>query len=71
MGVLADRTFGIKCLACGRTTKKSIAWVKNNKSFTCVCGSETRLDSLEFKATVAKLEAELKKAEQTARHSGR
>ncbi len=71
MGVLADRTIDIKCPACGRTTKKSIAWVKNNSSFTCGCGTEIKLDSSEFKATVAKVEAELKKLEQTTRHPGR
>ena len=71
MGVLADRTFDIKCPACGRTTKKSIAWVKNNTSFTCSCGAEIKLDSSEFKATVAKVEAELKTQEQAARHLGR
>lgn len=70
MSGLADRTFDIKCPACGRTTKKSIAWVKNNSSFTCACGAEIRLDSTEFKATVAKVEADLKKLEQTARRQG-
>ena len=67
MSVLADRTIDIKCPTCGRTTKKSIAWVKNNTSFTCSCGAAIRLDSNEFKATVAKVEAEFKKLEQTTR----
>ena len=67
MSVLADRTIDIKCPACGRTTRKSIAWVKNNTSFTCSCGTEIKLDSPEFKASVAKLEAEFKKLEQTNR----
>ena len=67
MSVLADRTIDIKCPACGRTTRKSIAWVKNNTSFTCSCGTEIRLDSTEFKATVVKLEAEFKKQEEAAR----
>ena len=70
MSVLADRTFDIKCPKCGRTTKKSIAWVKNNSSFTCACGTEIKLDSIEFKATVAKVEAELKMLEQTTRRQG-
>ena len=63
MGVLQDKTIDIKCAACGRTTRKSIAWVKNNTSFKCSCGSETRLDSPEFKATVAKAEADFRKSE--------
>ena len=67
MSVLADRTFDIKCPACGRTTKKSIAWVKNNSGFTCSCGAEIKLDSSEFKATIAKVEAEFKRLEQTTR----
>ena len=70
MGVLADRTIELKCPACGRATKKSIAWVKNNISFTCACGNEIRIDSPEFKANVAKVEAEFKKLEQTARRQG-
>ena len=63
MGVLQDKTIDIKCAACGRTTRKSIAWVKNNTSFKCICGAETRLDSPAFKATVAKAEADFKKLE--------
>ena len=70
MSVLADRTIDIKCPTCGRTTKKSIAWVKNNSSFTCGCGAEIKLDSTEFKATVAKVEAEFKKLEQTIKRQG-
>jgi len=61
MGALPDRTIDIKCSACGRTTRKSIGWVKNNKTFTCACGAETTLESPEFKAIVAKEEAEFRK----------
>jgi lysyl-tRNA synthetase class I len=61
MSGLADRTIDIKCPACGRTTRKSIGWVKNNTSFTCSCGAEIKLDSSEFKATIVKEEAEFKR----------
>jgi hypothetical protein len=71
MGVLHDKTIDINCPACGRTTRMSIAWVNNNTSFTCVCRTEIKLDSLEFKASVAKVEADFRKLEQTARHLGR
>jgi hypothetical protein len=71
MSVLQDRTIDIKCAACGRTTRKSVAWVKNNTSFTCACGTETRLDSPEFKATVAQAEAGFRKVEQEGRSPGR
>ena len=71
MGVLQDRTIDIKCPACGRTTRKSIAWVKNNTVFTCACGTETRIDSPEFKATVDLAEAEFRKQEQAGRKPGR
>ena len=71
MGVLEDRTIDIKCPACGRTTRKSIGWVKNNTSFKCACGTETRLDTPEFKAIVAQEEAEFRKREQARKHPGR
>ena len=71
MGVLQDKTIDIKCAACGQTTRKSIAWVKNNTSFTCSCGAVTRLDSPEFKATLEKAEADFKKLEQAAKNPGR
>jgi hypothetical protein len=71
MGVLQDRTIDIKCPACGQTTRKSIAWVKNNTSFTCPCGTVTRLDSPEFKATVVQAEAEFRKVEQARKRPGR
>jgi hypothetical protein len=67
MSGLADRTIDIKCPVCGRTTRKSIAWVKNNSSFTCSCGNEIKLDSAEFKATTALAEAEFKRLEQTTK----
>ena len=71
MSGLQDRTVDIKCPACGRTTRKSVAWVKNNTSFTCACGAVTRIDSPEFKATVAQAEAEFRKVEQAGRNPGR
>ena len=71
MGALQDRTIDIKCTVCGRTTRKSIAWVKNNTSFTCACGAVTRIDSPEFKATVAQAEAEFRKLEQAGKNPGR
>ena len=70
MSGLADRTIDIKCPACGRTTRKSIAWVKNNTIFTCSCGTETKLDSSEFKASIAKAEAEFKRLEMPTRRQG-
>ena len=70
MGVLQDRTIDIKCATCGRTTRKSIAWVKNNTVFTCACGTETKLDSPEFKATVVQAEADFRKLEQAGRRPG-
>jgi endogenous inhibitor of DNA gyrase (YacG/DUF329 family) len=68
---LSDRTIDIKCPTCGRTSKRSIAWVKNNTTFTCACGRETRLDSPEFKANVAKEEAEFQEREQAIKNVGR
>ena len=68
MGVLHDKTVDIKCSACGRTTRKSIAWVKNNKSFICSCGAEVKLDSSEFKAVVAKVETDFRKLEEAVKN---
>ena len=68
---LSDRTIGIKCSTCGRTTRRSVAWVNNNTIFTCACGRETRLDSPEFKADVAKEEAEFQEREHAIKNVGR
>jgi hypothetical protein len=71
MSGLSDRTIDIKCPTCGRTTKRSTAWVNNNTIFTCACGRETKLDSPEFQADVAKEEAEFREREQTIKNVGR
>jgi lysyl-tRNA synthetase class I len=68
MSGLSDRTIDIKCPNCGKTTKRSIAWVKNNTSFTCACGRETRLDSPEFQAKLSQVEAGFREREQARKN---
>jgi hypothetical protein len=46
----------VPCPNCQRTVKKTVRWIKANKRFTCVCGTEVRVDSAPVKAAVSKVE---------------
>ena len=54
-----DREIAISCRKCGRDTRKSIAWVKANEQFTCVCGTNFALDDDEFVRGLADIEASI------------
>lgn len=42
MSLFDHQRIGIPC-DCGRETKKSIAWLKSHKQFTCLCGTVIHL----------------------------
>jgi len=46
---LNDRaTIDVPCPKCGHKTVQSIAWLKTNTQYTCVCGGTVTLESEEF-----------------------
>ena len=57
-GILDGASVDLACTKCGRKTKKTIRWVKANKTFTCTkCRTVNTLDASNFKAGVTKVEA--------------
>ena len=50
----------LPCGNCGRKTKKSIGWVKSNRSFNCSCGSRVEFDPNQFRQQIAKIENALR-----------
>lgn len=59
MDVFDSSEIEIPCTSCGRKTKKSIGWIKNNSQFTCHCGTTIRLDTAQLKGEIAQVEASI------------
>lgn len=55
-GLLDNSMVGINCPECGHKTNKSIGWVKNNKGFTCACGTNILLEDSAFKTKIDELD---------------
>ncbi|ARD51689.1 hypothetical protein BHT24_10380 [Escherichia coli] len=49
------------CPKCGTKTKKKIAWLKSNKSFTCRCGATINVNSSQLTSEIRMVEDKLKK----------
>lgn len=61
-GFLDAAEIPIPCEKCGRTTKKSIGWLKTHRELTCTCGTHIRLDADDLRRKVADMERSLKRA---------
>ncbi|MBL8883815.1 MAG: hypothetical protein JNL45_12270 [Hyphomicrobium sp.] len=46
----------IECSNCGRKTKKTVAWLKNNKAFTCGCGTRISINASQFNREMKKVD---------------
>lgn len=53
-----QQTIEIPCSNCGKNTKKTVGWLKTNKSFVCHCGTTINLNA-------SNLLRELKEAERS------
>jgi hypothetical protein len=56
-GFLDKEEIDITCTKCNRKTKKNIGWIKNNREFTCTCGTLIHLDTSQFKNEISKIES--------------
>lgn len=59
MGFLDDAEVGIEC-DCGRTTEKTIGWIRRNRQFTCACGTVITLDSADLRRKMDKIDRDLR-----------
>jgi hypothetical protein len=44
-GLFDDVTLPIPCPDCGREAEQTIGWIKDNRHFTCPCGTQITLDA--------------------------
>jgi DNA-directed RNA polymerase subunit RPC12/RpoP len=43
-----NQSIDIPCPGCGHKTRKTIAWLKSHRHYTCRCGSRIDLDTKKF-----------------------
>jgi DNA-directed RNA polymerase subunit N (RpoN/RPB10) len=55
-GLLDNAPVAIRCSKCGHKTNKSVGWIKNNREFTCSCGTIVCLDQEDFKSKITELD---------------
>lgn len=55
-GLLDRAEIDIPCTNCGRKTKKAIGWLKMNRQFRCMCGTDIHLDTSQFRSEIAKVD---------------
>lgn len=71
MSLFDDQTIGIPCPGCGHETEKTVAWLKANNQFTCVCGSTITLESDQFREGISQAEGSLDELERAFKNFGK
>lgn len=56
-GLLDKMEIELPCHKCGRKTKKTAAWVKSNRQFTCSCGAVTSIKADRFNSGISEAES--------------
>lgn len=55
-GILDAIEVEIRCQACGKTHRKSVAWLKAHAEFRCTCRAFHTLDTDDFRRQLASAE---------------
>ena len=50
--ILDKGSIEIPCANCGHKTPKTVAWIRNNTQFTCVCGTAIHLDADQLESSI-------------------
>lgn len=61
----------IPCAGCGSKTKKTVAWLKRNKTLTCACGAVVNIDADQIRREMHKVEKALDQLKRTLKRFGR
>jgi hypothetical protein len=56
---------------CGRKTKKTVAWLKTHKDFTCGCGRRIEVDASQFNREMKKVDKAIDDFKRSLRRLGR
>lgn len=61
----------IQCSKCGRKTKKTVAWLKSNRSLTCGCGARVDIDASQFNRKMKKVDKAVDDFKRSLKRFGR
>lgn len=69
--MFANAEIEIPCSNCSRKTKKTVAWLKNNKALVCGCGTRIEIDASQFNREMKKVQKSVDDLKRTLKRFGR